>query len=129
MKTVAIIQARMGSQRLPGKVLQDIAGKPMIDRVVERVKRCESIDGVIVATSDADTDNVLADHCRSIGVKVVRGSENDVLSRYALAASKYHCETVVRITSDMKSQKTPACNTLVTFSHSDCFRVASMLRR
>ncbi len=100
MKTAAIIQARMGSQRLPGKVLQDIAGKPMIDRVVERVQRCESIDGVIVATSNADTDDVLADHCRSIGVKVVRGSENDVLSRYVLAAEKHHCETVVRITSD-----------------------------
>jgi len=100
MKTAAIIQARMGSERLPGKVLQEIAGKPMIDRVVDRVQRCESIDGVIVATSTSPSDDVLAEHCRSIGVNVVRGSENDVLSRYALAAEQCRCEFVVRITSD-----------------------------
>lgn len=100
MRTAAVIQARMGSERLPGKVLMDIAGKPMIDRVVERTQRCESIDGVIVATSTNAEDDQLADHCRSIGVKVVRGSEHDVLSRYALAAEKFCCETVVRITSD-----------------------------
>lgn len=100
MKTAAIIQARMGSDRLPGKVLMDIAGKPMIDRVVERVQRCESVDGVIVATTTQAKDDELADHCRSLGVKVVRGSEEDVLSRYALAAEKFHCQTVVRITSD-----------------------------
>jgi spore coat polysaccharide biosynthesis protein SpsF len=100
MKTAAIIQARMGSERLPGKVLQDIAGKPMIDRVVERVQACQSVDGVIVATSTSSTDDVLAQHCRGMGVHVVRGSENDVLSRYALAAEKYRCENVVRITSD-----------------------------
>jgi len=100
MKTAAIIQARMGSQRLPGKVLMDIAGKPMIDHVVERARRCESVDGVIVATSTNSDDDQLADHCRKIGVNVVRGSEQDVLSRYALAAEKFRCETVVRITSD-----------------------------
>ena len=100
MKTAAIIQARMGSHRLPGKVLQDIAGAPMIDRVVERASQCKSIDGVIVATSTNASDDILADHCRRLGVNVVRGSEHDVLSRYALAAEKYHCETVVRITSD-----------------------------
>ena len=100
MKTAAVIQARMGSERLPGKVLMDIAGKPMIDRVVERVQRCESIDGVIVATTTNAKDDQLADHCRSLGVKVIRGSEEDVLSRYALAAEKFHCQTVVRITSD-----------------------------
>ena len=100
MRTAAVIQARMGSERLPGKVLQDIAGKTMIERVVERVERCLSIDGVIVATSTNASDDVLADHCRSAGMSVVRGSENDVLSRYALAAEKYRSEFVVRITSD-----------------------------
>ncbi len=100
MKTAAIIQARMGSHRLPGKVLQDIAGAPMIDRVVERVQRCESIDGVIVATSVDPADDILVQRCRDLGIAVVRGSENDVLSRYTLAAEKYRCETVVRITSD-----------------------------
>lgn len=100
IKTAVVIQARMGSERLPGKVLQDIAGKPMIDRVIERVQRCKSIDGVIVATSTSSCDDVLAQHCRDLGVHTVRGSEQDVLSRYALAAEKYHCENIVRITSD-----------------------------
>ncbi len=100
MRTAAVIQARMGSERLPGKVLMDIDGKPMIDRVIERTRRCESIDGVIIATSTDAGDDELADHCRSLGVKVVRGSEQDVLSRYVLAAEKFRCETVVRITSD-----------------------------
>lgn len=100
MRTAAVIQARMGSERLPGKVLRDIAGKTMIDRVIERAQRCLSIDGVIIATSTNASDDVLADHCRSNGVHVVRGSENDVLSRYALAAEKFRCEYVVRITSD-----------------------------
>ena len=100
MKTAAVIQARMGSERLPGKVLQDIAGKPMIDRVVERVQRCLSIDGVIVATSTNASDDHLAEHCRGLGVQVVRGSENDVVSRYALAAEKFRCEFVVGMTAD-----------------------------
>ena len=100
MKTAAIIQARMGSRRLPGKVLMDIAGKPMIQHVVERARRCESIDGVIVATSTSSDDDQLADRCRDLGVDVVRGSEHDVLSRYALAAEKFRCQTVIRITSD-----------------------------
>lgn len=100
MRTAAVIQARMGSERLPGKVLQDIAGKPMIDRVVERVQRCLSIDGVIVATSTNASDDHLAEHCKNLGVHVVRGSEDDVLSRYALAAEKFRCEFVVRITAD-----------------------------
>lgn len=100
MRTAAVIQARMGSERLPGKVLQKIAGKPMIDRVVERVRRCLSIDGVIVATSTNPSDDGLAEHCRGLGIDVVRGSENDVLSRYALAADRFRCQNVVRITSD-----------------------------
>ena len=100
MKTAAIIQARMGSQRLPGKVMLEIAGKPMIDRVVDRVRRCESIDGVIVATSVAPSDDELAKHCLGLGVQVVRGSEDDVLSRYALAAQSFGCKNIVRITSD-----------------------------
>lgn len=100
MNTAVIIQARMGSDRLPGKVLMDIAGKPMIDRVIERVQRCETIDGVIVATSTSSNDDQLADHCRRLGVRVVRGSEEDVLSRYAIAAEKFQCQNVIRITSD-----------------------------
>lgn len=100
MKTAAIIQARMGSHRFPGKVLMDIAGKPMLQHVIERTQQCESIDGVIVATSTNTRDDQLADLCRDLGVNVIRGSEQDVLSRYALAADKFRCETVVRITSD-----------------------------
>ena len=100
MKTVAIIQARLGSQRLPGKVLRQICGKPMIERVHQRVQRCESIDQTVVAISDSDADDPLAEYCQSKAWNVVRGSENDVLSRYVLAAETFQADRVVRITSD-----------------------------
>lgn len=100
MKTVAIIQARLGSQRLPGKVLSQICGKPMVERVHQRVARCQSVDQVVVATSDSPEDDVLADFCESKGWAMVRGSEDDVLSRFVLAADTFQADRIVRITSD-----------------------------
>lgn len=100
MKTVAIIQARAGSQRLPEKVLLDIAGKPMLDHVVDRIRSCKSIDQVVVATTIACSDDPLVQHCIDRNIDVVRGSEDDVLSRYVLAAERFSADNVVRITSD-----------------------------
>ena len=100
MKTVAIIQARMGSTRLPGKVMADIGGKPMLARVVERTQRAKTLDEVWVATSDSAKDDPIADWCAQNGVPCARGSEDDVLARYAQAAAESEADTVVRITSD-----------------------------
>lgn len=100
MRIVAIIQARMGSTRLPGKVLKDVAGEPMLSRVVNRVRRATRLNEVLVATSTEPGDNPVVQHCAAIQVPVFRGSELDVLDRYYRAAQSCAAETVVRITSD-----------------------------
>lgn len=97
---VAIVQARLGSTRLPGKVLLDLAGRTMLDRVLERVARARRIDRVVVATTTEARDDRLVEHCRRRGHHVFRGSEDDVLDRYHGAAQAAEAATVVRITSD-----------------------------
>jgi spore coat polysaccharide biosynthesis protein SpsF len=99
-KTVAIIQARMGSSRLPGKVLLDIDGKPMIQHVIERTQRARSLDSVLVATTTDALDDPIADFAASIGVPCTRGSLHDVLDRYYQAAKAHSAEVIVRITAD-----------------------------
>ena len=100
MKVVAIIQARAGSTRLPGKVLKDLAGEPMLARVVSRVRRAGAVDEVVVATTDLPGDDAVARMCAERGFPCFRGSENDVLDRYWRAAVAHQAGTVVRITSD-----------------------------
>lgn len=100
MRTVAIIQARMGSTRLPGKVLSDIAGRPMIAHVIERADRIKGVDEVVVAIPDLIEDNRLADAIIRLDHRVIRGPADDVLERYVLAADATGAETIVRITAD-----------------------------
>ena len=96
----AIIQARMGSSRLPGKVLLDIGGKPMLAHVADRTRMATSIDQVIVATTSDPADDPVAELCDRRGYACYRGSLHDVLDRYAQAASRYPCDVVARITAD-----------------------------
>lgn len=100
MKIVAIIQARMGSTRLPGKVLKDIHGRTMLSRVIRRAKRSSLINEVIVATTTEKADDAIVKECRMLGVPAFRGSEHDVLDRYYKAARAFQADAVVRITSD-----------------------------
>ena len=100
MKTIAIIQARMNSSRLTGKVLLDIAGRPMLARVVERVQRSRSLDGLVVATTLDISDDPLVSYCQSNGYEYMRGSQFDVLDRFYQAATRLRADTVVRITAD-----------------------------
>jgi spore coat polysaccharide biosynthesis protein SpsF len=100
MKTVAIIQARMGSTRLPGKVLMDVAGETMLARVMHRVRRARLIDELLVATTDRPADDAIVAECRKCSVPVSRGDQDDVLDRYFRAAQLAKAEIVVRITSD-----------------------------
>ena len=100
-RTILVIQARMGSSRLPGKVLMDIGGKPMIDRVVDRARRVGGVDEVVVATSVHPLDDPLAEHVtRALDAPVVRGSEEDVLSRFVDAARRFDADRVIRATAD-----------------------------
>lgn len=95
-----IIQARMGSTRLPGKALIDIAGTSMLGRVVDRVRRAQTVDRVIVAIPNGQGDDPLAEHVQRLGVEMSRGSEGDVLDRYFQAARAAALDVVVRVTSD-----------------------------
>lgn len=96
----AIIQARMTSTRLPGKVLKPILGKPALLHQLERLERAETIDRIVIATTVNREDDEIAAFCDRNGYTCYRGSELDVLDRYYRAALEHRCETVVRITSD-----------------------------
>lgn len=97
----AILQARMSSTRLPGKVMRPLAGRPMIERQLERLRRCATLGRLIVATSDQASDDPLADHLERIGVAVFRGSLHDVLGRYVGAAEAFGANgLIVRLTAD-----------------------------
>lgn len=100
MKIVAVVQARMGSTRLPGKVMKPVLGKPMISYLLERLKKSQRINQIIVATSDNSSDSVLNDYLSSIGVDSFSGSERDVLSRFFQASKKFNADVIVRITGD-----------------------------
>ena len=100
MRTVAIIQARMASSRLPGKVLLEIGGRPMLQWVVERVRQAEQVDQVVVATTVEASDDPVADFCEAAAVACFRGSHHDVLDRFYRAALAYEADLVVRVTAD-----------------------------
>lgn len=100
MKIVAVVQARMGSTRLPNKVMKHIGGVPMIELLLNRLAKSKKIDQIIVATSIDDRNLPLVEHIRKLGYCCEQGSENDVLDRYVQAAKKHHAEAVVRITGD-----------------------------
>src|SRR3990167_4736809 len=99
-RVVAIIQARMGSSRLPGKVMAPIIGKPMLWHVVNRVKRSKLVYKVVVATSTRLEDKKIVEFCKKNGVDAFIGPEKNVLKRYYLAAKQYRADVIVRITAD-----------------------------
>lgn len=97
---VAIVQTRMTSSRLPGKVMKPLAGAPLIRRMIERVLRIEGLDRVVVALAKGAAHDPVIDALVGMDVAIVRGSEDDVLSRYAVAARASDAATVMRVTSD-----------------------------
>lgn len=97
---VAIIQARMASSRLPGKVMLDIGGEPMLQRVHVRTSRARRVDRVLVATTTDASDDPVASYCAGQGIAYSRGSQFDVLDRYYQAARQYQADIIVRITAD-----------------------------
>jgi len=99
-RTVAIVQARMGSERLPGKVLLELAGRSVLEHVVRRAHGAGQIDDVVVATTAEVRDDAIVDECDRLEVRCHRGPENDVLRRFALTAEAESADLVVRITAD-----------------------------
>lgn len=100
MKTVAIVQARVGSTRFPNKVMQPICGTPLIGLLLERLRRAKHVDAIVVATSADAKNDPLEQYACSQGVQVYRGSEHDVLDRYFQAATAVQADVIVRITGD-----------------------------
>lgn len=100
MKIVAIIQARMGSTRLPGKILKKVLEKPLLEYQIERVKRAKLVDEIVIATTTNNSEQPIIDFCEKHSILYYRGSEEDVLSRYYEAAKEYKADTIIRLTSD-----------------------------
>lgn len=100
MKAVAIIQARMSSERLPGKVLKPLSGKPVLAHVIGRLRRAKLLDAVMVATSDRADDDPVAALATTENCPVYRGSLNDVLARFSGAAQAANADVIVRVTAD-----------------------------
>ena len=100
MKIVALVQARMGSTRLPNKVMKPIGGIPMIELLLTRLSQAKELDQIVVATSVDERNQPLVEHARKLGYACEQGSEGDVLDRFVQAARAFHADVVVRITGD-----------------------------
>ncbi|MGI0482884.1 cytidylyltransferase domain-containing protein [Geminocystis sp. CENA526] len=100
MKTVAIIQARMGSTRLPNKVIKTLCDRTVLSHVIDRVKNCNRLDQIVVATTTLPQDDAIVQEAQLCGVNWFRGNETNVLERYYLTAKEYQADTIMRITSD-----------------------------
>ncbi|MBN1547485.1 MAG: glycosyltransferase family protein [Syntrophaceae bacterium] len=100
MNRVAIVEARMNSSRLPGKVLKPILGKPMLELLVERIKQARRVDQIVVATTDSTSDDPIEALANRLNVGCFRGSEDDVLDRVLQAARRYSADIIIEITGD-----------------------------
>jgi len=100
MRINAVIQARVGSTRFPGKVLEDLGGRPVLEWVVRAARSAAQIDTIVVATSTKAADDDVAELAENLGVAVVRGSEDDVLSRFVAALDAHPADAIVRLTAD-----------------------------
>ncbi|WP_349305687.1 glycosyltransferase family protein [Parachlamydia sp. AcF125] len=116
-----IVQARMGSTRLPGKVLRPVLGQPLLGYLIERLKAVSRADDLVVATSTQAADQAIVEFCQMAKVPVVRGSEANVLSRYVQAGQFAQAEAVVRITADCPMIDPQIVDQLITFyrEHAD----------
>jgi spore coat polysaccharide biosynthesis protein SpsF len=112
-RVVVVVQARMTSTRLPGKILADVGGRPMLAVQLERLRAMRTASEVVVATTRLSTDAPVAALCEQLGVRCVRGDEHDVLSRFVLAARETRADIVVRSTADCPLVDTEVADAVV----------------
>lgn len=121
MKILCIVQARMGSERLPGKVVKPILGRPMILYTLDRLSRSRYIDQIVLATSAEERENPLIDAAEGAGYNVFRGDESNVLKRYRDCSDKYGGDIVIRVTGDCPLiDPVIADNAVTYFEMNDC---------
>jgi glutamate-1-semialdehyde aminotransferase/spore coat polysaccharide biosynthesis protein SpsF (cytidylyltransferase family) len=126
---LAIVQARMGSTRLPGKSVAEICGRPLLWHVVNRVRGAQLVDSIVVATTDRPSDDAIAELCARENILCFRGDEQDVLDRFYNAASKYHADTLVRITADCPFIDPEVIDKVIAcFQQGGCDYAANVLR-
>ncbi len=126
---LAIVQARMGSSRLPGKTMADVAGHPLLWHVVDRVRQARLLNLVVVATTDKACDEPIVQLCQREGISYFRGSEEDVLDRFYKAAQTHGADSVVRITSDCPLIDPDVIDKVIArFKVGDCDYVSNTLR-
>ncbi len=114
-KIVLIIQARMSSTRLPGKSMMPLANKPLVYRMVERLKKCNHVDEIVIATSDQPEDQVLVDLAKELEVSYFQGNLLDVRDRYLKAAEKFQAKFIIRIPADNPMPDSNEIDKLVKF--------------
>jgi spore coat polysaccharide biosynthesis protein SpsF len=114
-RVVLIIQARMGSARLPGKSMMDLAGAPLVGRILERVKRCTRLDDIVLAVPDTEPNRVLVSLGESCGVNVFAGSENDLVERYYQAALWMNADVIGRLPADNATPEPREIDRIVDF--------------
>ena len=130
MRTVAIIQARMTSSRLPGKVLADLNGVPLLVYMIGRVRQATSVDDVWVATTENSTDDGVVAACSEIGINVFRGGEFDVLERFLHAAESAKAEIIIRLTADCPMIDPGLIDQFVTeYQQGDCDYLSNVSKR
>jgi len=120
LKTVAIVQARMGSTRFPGKVMKKIMNVSMIELLLMRLSKSSSIDEIVVATPEEPNNKLLIEHVLELGFTVFQGSEDDVLDRYYQAAKNNDADIVVRITGDCPLVDSDLVDTIITKFNEEC---------
>jgi spore coat polysaccharide biosynthesis protein SpsF len=128
-RVIASIEARMGSSRLPGKVLAQVAGQPVLTRLLRRLRRCRTLDGIVLATSVARGDDALERWAEAEKVVIHRGSEDDVLQRVVEAQRKLDSDVVVEITGDCVLLDPEIIDLAVTMFHENDCDVVSNVRK
>ena len=129
-RTVAIIEARMASSRLPGKVLAPVLGRPMLELLIERISRARLLDGIVVATTTNPQDDAVEQLCARLAVGCYRGSEDDVLARVLEAADAFEAGVIVELTADNPLLDPGVIDLVIgRYRHGDCDFAANMLER
>lgn len=132
MKRIIIIQARMSSTRLPGKVLMDVAGRPMLAQQLRRLKQCKMVDEIVIATTTNASDDPVVELAQKEKVPWFRGSEQDVLSRFVGAARQFQAGVIARVTGDCPLIDPTVTDRVITelIDHSaKCDYASNVLRR